>query len=73
MKQNDNKTWLAGFLSNFVAKNKHKPLKILLCFILVCLFMWYFADYPKFRLSTLIIAIVICAGMFWLYLVEAKK
>ena len=73
MKQRNNNTLISEFLSNFVAKNKQRPLKILLCFILVCLFMWYFVDYPEFKLSHLIIAIVICAGMFWLYLVEAKK
>ena len=70
MKQNDNdKTWVA----EFVSKNKQKPLKILLCFILVCLFMWYFVGYPEFRLSNLIITIIVCAGIFWFYLVEAKK
>lgn len=71
--RNNDKTLIGEFVSKFVAKNKQKPLKILLFFILVCLFMWYFVDYPDFRLSHLIIAIVVCAGMFWLYLVEAKS
>ncbi len=71
MKQyrNDNGWWL----SDWVVKNKNKPLKILLCFICIIAFAWFFLDFPNFRISHLIIAITVVGGIFWVYLVRAKK
>ncbi len=70
-----NETWLSRWLSNFLTVNKRRPLKIFVCFILLVFFLWYIIDYPdnEFKISHLIITIVVLGGIFWFYMVKSKK